>query len=208
MGVGTGGTITGISRKLKELDPNIKVIGVDPPGSILSPPEKFQSADPGGQVIEGTGYDFHPRVYDKTVVDDWEIGPDKESFIMARRLLAEEGLMCGGSSGQAMYGALEYIKKNKIPKGKRVVVVLADNIRNYMTKHLNADWMYERGYINEQQCSDTYVTNLIPNKDWGQDMSVGNLPLHKAEFMSVSATCQEALDRIRETGFEQFPVRD
>lgn len=72
---------------------------------------------------------------------------------MARRLLREEGLMCGGSSGTAMNAAVDYIKQNKIGKGKRVVVLLPDNIRNYMTKHLNADWMCERGYITEQECA-------------------------------------------------------
>jgi len=68
---------------------------------------------------------------------------------MARRLLREEGLMCGGSSGTAFWAALEYIKENKIPADKRCVVLLPDNIRNYMTKHLNLDWMCERGYITE-----------------------------------------------------------
>ena len=73
---------------------------------------------------------------------------------MARRLMKEEGLMCGGSSGFAMYGALKWIKDNNIGIGKRVVVILPDNIRNYMTKHLNADWMYERGYMSEKECAD------------------------------------------------------
>jgi cystathionine beta-synthase len=75
---------------------------------------------------------------------------------MARRLMKEEGLLCGGSSGFAMYGAIEYIKKNKIGKDKRVVVILPDNIRNYMTKHLNADWMYEKGYMTEKECAENY----------------------------------------------------
>lgn len=99
---------------------------------------------------------------------------------MARRLMKEEGLMVGGSSGQAFWGALEYIKKHKIGKGKRVVVILPDNIRNYLTKHLSADWMYERGYIGEKDCADNYICDLIPNKDWGQDLKVKNLPLHEA----------------------------
>lgn len=162
-GMGTGGTITGISRKLKELDANIKIVGVDPPGSSLSGLEEGMTPAKGGQVVEGTGYDFIPRVYDRTGADDFMPGPDKESFIMARRLLKEEGLMCGGSSGQAMHAAIEYIKKNKIGKGKRVVVVLPDNIRNYMTKHLNVDWMYERDYITEQECADLNKTDLVPN---------------------------------------------
>lgn len=157
IGAGTGGTITGIARKLKEKDPNIKIIGVDPNGSVLAEPASLNEANPaaeGGQVTEGIGYDFLPRVFDRTVVDEWLKGPDKESFQMARRLMREEGLMCGGSSGTAMWGAIEYIKKQKIGKGKRVVVLLPDNIRNYMTKHLNSDWMYERGYMTEKECAD------------------------------------------------------
>ena len=86
---------------------------------------------------------------------------------MARRLMKQEGLMCGGSSGQAFWGALKFIKDNKIGKGKRVVVILPDNIRNYLTKHLSADWMFERGYIDEKECADNYLCNLITNKDWG-----------------------------------------
>ena len=114
IGAGTGGTITGIARKLKEKDPNIKIIGVDPNGSVLAEPASLNEANPaaeGGQVTEGIGSDFLPRVFDRTVVDEWLKGPDKESFQMARRLMREEGLMCGGSSGTAMWGAIEYIKK-------------------------------------------------------------------------------------------------
>lgn len=206
--MGTGGSVTGISRRLKELDPNIKIIGVDPPGSVLSPLDKQVPSAPGGQVIEGTGYDFHPRVYDFSAVDDWVSGPDAESFVMARRLLKEEGMMAGGSSGQAMHGAIEYIKKHKIPKGKRVVVILPDNIRNYMTKHLNADWMYERGYMTEKDCADSYLCDLIENKDWGQDKTVADLPLHKAQFLKITDTCQHAMDLIKSSGFDQFPVKD
>lgn len=113
IGAGTGGTITGIARRIKEKDPSIKIIGVDPNGSVLAQPESLNSANPaaeGGQIVEGIGYDFLPRVIDRTVVDEWMKGPDKEGFIMARRLMREEGLMCGGSSGTAMHGAIEYIK--------------------------------------------------------------------------------------------------
>ena len=81
-------------------------------------------------------------------------GPDKESFIWARRILKEEGLMVGGSSGQAMNCAIKYIKENNIGEGKRVVVVCPDNIRNYMTKHLNPDWCCERGYMTDKECAD------------------------------------------------------
>jgi len=80
---------------------------------VLAQPESLNKANPvaeGGQIVEGIGYDFLPRVIDRTVVDEWMKGPDKEGFIMARRLLREEGLMCGGSSGTAMNAAVDYIK--------------------------------------------------------------------------------------------------
>jgi len=165
------------------------------------------SAD-GGQVVEGIGYDFLPRVFDRTVVDEWMKGPDKEGFIMARRLMREEGLLCGGSSGTAMQGAIEYIKENKIGKGKRVVVLLPDNIRNYMTKHLNSDWMYERGYITEEECAQGYLSDLVPNTDWGQDLTLKDMPLREAVFLKQTTTCAEAIKMIKKTNFDQFPVKN
>lgn len=116
---------------------------------------------------------------------EWMKGPDKESYVMARRLLREEGLMCGGSSGTAMWAAVDYIKKNKIGKDKRCVVILPDNIRNYMTKHLNNDWMYERGYITEEACAKAAVSDLVPNTDWGQDLKVADMELNKAVFVDA-----------------------
>ena len=117
LGAGTGGTLTGISRKLKELDPNIKIIAVDPNGSVLAEPANLNTENPSaesGQSIEGIGYDFLPRVCDRTNVDHWIKAPDKESYLMARRLMREEGLMCGGSSGTAFWAAVKYIKEQKI----------------------------------------------------------------------------------------------
>ena len=88
LGAGTGGTLTGISRKLKEMNPNIKIIAIDPEGSLLAQPESMNKPGPEfGQQIEGIGYDFIPRVLDRTLVDEWVKGPDKESYLMARRLM-------------------------------------------------------------------------------------------------------------------------
>jgi cystathionine beta-synthase len=208
MGSGTGGTLTGISRKLKEKNPDIKIIAIDPAGSILAQPESINGPGPElGQQTEGVGYDFIPRVIDRTCTDEWMKADDHPSFIMARRLLREEGLMCGGSSGSAMYCALDYIKKHNIGKGKRVVVILPDNIRNYMSKHLSMDWMYERGYVTEQECASSYVSDLVPNTDWGQDKTVSSLDLPEAVFIPETTLIIELLAKFTEHGFAQFPVK-
>lgn len=138
VGCGTGGTITGIAKRLKELDPNVIIVGVDPEGSILAQPESLNVEAPPN-LVEGIGYDFIPDVLDRTLVDRWIKSTDKPSFEMSRRLIAEEGLLVGGSSGSVMYCALEAAKDLK--EGQRCVVVLADGVRNYMTKFLSDDWM-------------------------------------------------------------------
>merc|ERR1712166_1058776 len=216
-GAGTGGTITGIAQKLKEraaqTGRSVKVIAVDPNGSILCPDEELNKQHPPsaiGQVVEGIGYDFIPRVLDRSgqLIDEWIKGPDKESFLMAREMLAVEGFMCGGSCGTAMYAAVKYCKDNNIGADKTVVVLLPDNLRNYMTKHLNDDWMYERDYISEEECAKRLEPRHIQNHDWGQNQTVADLNLHKAEFLSLDITCQEAIHLMREKAFDQFPVKD
>jgi cystathionine beta-synthase len=152
MGAGTGGTMSGISRKLKEMDSNIKIIAIDPYGSILAEPAHLNEKQPDGGMyqIEGIGYDFIPRVCDRTLVDEWVKIGDKDAFTMARRMISEEGFLCGGSSGTAMAAAVQYIKKHNIGAGKRCVVICPDNIRNYITKFINNDWLYEHNLITEQ----------------------------------------------------------
>lgn len=137
---GTGGTISGIAKKLKEKIPGIVVVGVDPHGSILAQPESLNTAS-GSYHVEGIGYDFIPDVLDRSLIDKWIKTEDKESFVMSRRLIREEGILCGGSSGSAMSAAMRVIKELNIPKGKRVVVILPDSVRNYMAKFLSDDWM-------------------------------------------------------------------
>jgi len=127
---------------------------------------------------------------------------------MARRLMREEGLMCGGSSGTAMWGAIKYIKEHNIGAGRRCVVLLPDNIRNYMTKHLNDDWMYERDYITEEDCAKGAVSDLVKNEDWGQDMRVSDLNLPDAVFLDLTTTIGETIEKSQSLGFSQFPVRD
>jgi cystathionine beta-synthase len=146
MSAGTGGTISGTARRLKELNPSIVVVGVDPRGSILAEPAQLNEKNLGvGYVVEGIGYDFIPDVLDRSLVDRWIKTEDAPSFQIARRLIAEEGLLCGGSSGATMWAALQVAKE--LPADKRCVVLLADSIRNYMTKHLDDGWMRKNNYM-------------------------------------------------------------
>ena len=139
MGVGTGGTITGVAKRLKEEIPDIVVVGADPVGSILG-----GGTDVEPYLVEGLGYDFFPDVLDNNLVDEYVKTEDEESFIMARRLIKEEGLLCGGSCGSAMVAALKSAKH--LDKNKKCLVVLPDSIRNYMTKFPNDQWMKDQGF--------------------------------------------------------------
>jgi len=144
----------------------------------LNPPKPFS------YKVEGIGYDFIPRVLDRQFTDKWIKTDDKESFLCARRLIKEEGMLVGGSSGTALAGAIKAIKELNIGEGKRVVVLLPDSVRNYMTKFLNNDWMYENGFISEKECLDLSHSKLVPSKDWGQEYTVKDLNLADAVFLS------------------------
>ena len=139
MGVGTGGTITGVAKRLKEEIPDIVIVGADPVGSILGGGTEVEP-----YLIEGIGYDFFPEVLDNNLVDEYVKTEDEESFIMARRLIKEEGFLCGGSCGSAMVAALKSAKH--LDKDKKCLVVLPDSIRNYMTKFPNDQWMKDQGF--------------------------------------------------------------
>jgi len=139
MGVGTGGTITGVAKRLKEEIPDIIIVGADPVGSILGGGTEVEP-----YLVEGIGYDFFPDVLDNDLVDEYVKTEDEESFIMARRLIKEEGFLCGGSCGSAMVAALKSAKH--LDKDKRCLVVLPDSIRNYMTKFPNDQWMKDQGF--------------------------------------------------------------
>lgn len=139
LGVGTGGTMTGAARKLKEEVPGVKVVGVDPVGSILG-----GGSEVAPYKVEGIGYDFFPDVLDRSLVDEWIKTRDKESFLMARRIIREEGMLVGGSSGSALWATLEIAKREP---GKRIAVLFADSVRNYMSKFISDAWMKENGYL-------------------------------------------------------------
>ena len=140
-GVGTGGTITGAGRYLKEQNPEIQVVGVDPEGSIYTAPS---ADDVTTYLTEGVGEDFWPETFDPEIVDRWEMVTDAEAFLMTRRLSDEEGLLVGGSCGMAVEGALRVARDD--PSGL-VVVILPDSGRNYLSKIFNDEWMRAEGFI-------------------------------------------------------------
>jgi cystathionine beta-synthase len=149
-GIGTGGTITGIARYLKEKRGDIKIIGIDPEGSVyhhikkgLTIKEALKYAST--YKVEGIGEDILPDTVDIDIIDDIVVVDDQHSFSMARLLARLEGLLAGGSSGSALYGAIKYIKDKGI-QDKYVVVILPDTGRNYLTRFYSDEWMTSNGF--------------------------------------------------------------
>ncbi|KAF9169287.1 hypothetical protein BGX21_010486 [Mortierella sp. AD011] len=197
-GAGTGGTITGIARKLKALCPGIIIVGVDPHGSILAQPESLNTITEGYKV-EGIGYDFIPEALDRSVIDRWIKSADKESFIMARRLIREEGILCGGSSGTAVAAAIQAAKE--LGPGKRCVVLLPDSVRNYMTKFLNDDWMRTNKFTDQTMVDEQESKKL----QWG-GATVRDLHLKAAVTVTNTSPSREAILLMERNGFDQLPV--
>src|SRR5436190_1272209 len=139
-GVGTGGTITGTTRYLRERNPAIEIIGADPVGSIYSGDEVHS------YLVEGVGEDFWPQTFDPSIVDRYVRVTDRDSFLMTRRLAAEEGLLVGGSAGLAAWAALEVAREITDPSAL-VVVILPDGGRSYLSKVFNDAWMTEYGFF-------------------------------------------------------------
>ena len=140
MGVGTGGTITGVAKKLKEFNSKIKIVGVDPYGSILGGGDEIHS-----YKVEGIGYDFFPDVLDNNLVDEYIKVNDADSFKIARRLIKEEGLFIGGSSGSAVWAALQVAKE--LSEDQNCLIILPDSIRNYLSGFVDDQWMDKHGYV-------------------------------------------------------------
>merc|ERR1719237_1558280 len=167
---GTGGTIAGIAKRLKELIPNVIVCGVDPKGSILAQPDSLNDEKRlQSYKVEGIGYDFIPQVLDRSQIDFWVKTDDKESFTMSRRMIRKEGLLCGGSCGAAMVGVIRAIKQKGLKKGQRCVVLLADSVRNYMSKFLSDSWMVDNNFM--EAASGPHMGQ------WWSDLKVSELKL-------------------------------
>ena len=140
MGVGTGGTITGVAKRLKEYNPEIQIVGVDPYGSILG-----GGTDVHSYKVEGIGYDFFPDVLDNNLVDQYIKVNDEDSFKTAKDLIKQEGLFIGGSSGSAVWAGLQAAKK--LNKNQNCLIILPDSIRNYLSGFIDDLWMKENDFI-------------------------------------------------------------
>lgn len=189
-GMGTGGTISGTSKYLKEKNPDLVVVGADPQGSILS------GDSPKSYKVEGIGEDFIPKTFNRQVVDEMVRVNDKESFNTARRLAIEEGLLVGGSAGTALAAALKYAQRLEQPK--YIVVLLPDTGRNYINRIFSDQWMQENGFWEGARSQVVNIKEILHHKN--------NLP----SLLSVSPRDKliRAISLIREFNISQLPVID
>jgi cystathionine beta-synthase len=156
-GVGTGGTITGIARYLRERKPGIQVVGADPEGSIYSGGE--DNVRP--YLVEGVGEDFWPGTFDPTVVDRWVMVSDRDAFLTTRRLARVEGILAGGSGGLALHAALEVAAEVDDP-GALIVVIIPDGGRSYLSKVYSDSWMRQYGFL--ERGADLTVGDVLRRK--------------------------------------------
>ncbi|XP_037027961.1 cystathionine beta-synthase [Bradysia coprophila] len=196
VGAGTGGTISGIGRKIKEKCPDCKVIACDPEGSILSLPDSLNQTDVSFYEVEGIGYDFIPTVLDRSVVDKWYKCNDKQSLPLARRINAEEGILSGGSSGAALSVALRAVKDFGLKKGQRCVVILPDGIRNYMTKFVSDNWMEAR-LLKEP---------VNEHNHWWWNHKVSEIKVPALVSVKPTDTCEAAINLMSQNNLSHVAV--
>lgn len=206
MTVGTGGTITGIARKFKERNPHVKIVGVDPVGSKMAMPKSLNEKNYAFKV-EGIGYDFVPKNLDQESVDIWYKCEDKDSFLMARRLIREEGILVGGSAGSALWAAIEVAKT--LPEDKRVCVIICDGIRNYMSKFISDDWMIENGYYDEAEVEEA-SDNLKYNRVFGLEYKISDLikelKLTPSLYIYDTHNIEDAIRFMTDNNMEYLPI--
>lgn len=186
---GTGGTLTGVAKRLKEANPNCIIVGADPIGSILAGGTYIAS-----YKVEGIGYDFIPKVLDRSLVDVWVKTADRQSFLLARRLIKEEGMLVGGSSGSAIYAMLKQAPRLK--KGQNCVVILADGVRNYMTKFVEDRWMKDNGFFGPDSL-DGHVGLITKSR-----------APRKIYSVSPKDSAESVIKMMAKEGISQVPVTD
>jgi cystathionine beta-synthase len=187
-GVGTGGTMSGVGKYLKERNPDIKIVGADPEGSVLS------GGSPHGWKVEGIGEDFVPKTFNSQLVDDWVRVSDAESFHAAREMARREGILVGGSSGTALAAALRYARR--LTADDLIVVICADTGRNYMSKFFEDSWLAANKLQYSPESPHT-VGDLLKKK--------GERPLLT---IRPDATAADAIEVLQSAGISQLPVLD
>lgn len=198
IGMGTGGTITGVGRYLKEQNPHVCIVGVDPVGSLLYDTHRLgklpEEPHPKTYKIEGIGEDFLPSALDLSVVDKVVQAGDRESFLMTRRLVKEEGIFCGGSSGSAVVGALRHARG--LGPERLVVVILPDSGSRYLSKVFDDKWMRENGFLETAWAEATAAEVL------------GERGLRPVITSRITDTMSEVINLLKEHDISQIPVLD
>ncbi|KKA28088.1 hypothetical protein TD95_003620 [Thielaviopsis punctulata] len=212
-GAGTGGTITGIARGLKKHDKDICIVAADPHGSILAVPESLNAAHENKPYkVEGIGYDFIPDVLDRPLVDQWYKTDDYESFQLARRLIGEEGILVGGSSGSAMAAMVHAVRANGWGKDDTVVVVFPDSIRSYLSKFADDDWLAANDLLTPPATAtgDASASGLggagKEDDDGFHGATISALRLKPVTTVTRDQRCADAIETMRDKGFDQLPV--
>ncbi len=212
-GAGTGGTITGLAKGLQKHNSNVKIIAADPQGSILALPKSLNTEYANESYkVEGIGYDFVPDVLNQNAVDKWYKTDDRESFAYARRLIAEEGLLVGGSSGSAIAAMVKAAKELAFGKGDVVVVILPDSIRSYLSKFVDDDWLAANNLLpptppaTSPPSPDLKATGRRYSNDTFRGSKVRALRLKPVTTVTADSSCASAIETMREKGFDQLPV--